>query len=43
MSQKKGNFAIVGSCLPEIEIWDLDAVNSVYPKVTLGGMAEDKT
>ena len=34
---KSGNYAIVGSFLPEIEVWDLDVVNNVMPKITLGG------
>lgn len=33
----KGNFIIVGSFLPEIEIWNLDELNALQPAFTLGG------
>ena len=32
-----GNFAIVGTFLPEIEIWDLDVLNAIEPTTILGG------
>ena len=32
-----GNLAIVGTFLPEIEIWDLDVINSIQPMMILGG------
>ena len=32
----KGNFLIVGSFLPEIEIWNLDILNKLEPAVILG-------
>lgn len=31
-----GNFAIVGSFLPEIEIWDLDVLDVIEPTMVLG-------
>lgn len=34
---QQGNFAIVSSFLPEIEIWDLDVVNAIEPTIILGG------
>jgi len=34
---KRGNFAIVGTFLPEIEIWDLDTLDAIEPTLTLGG------
>lgn len=34
---KAGNYAIVSTFLPEIEIWDLDLVNCVEPRAILGG------
>lgn len=33
----KGNFAIVSSFLPEIEIWNLDLTEAIQPDVLLGG------
>lgn len=38
-SMNKGNFLIVGSFLPEIEIWNLDILNTLEPAVILGGEA----
>lgn len=35
--QRPGNFAIVGTFLPEIEIWNLDVLNVIEPAFTLGG------
>lgn len=32
-----GNFVIVGTFLPEIEIWDLDVLNAIEPLIVLGG------
>jgi periodic tryptophan protein 1 len=37
---ERGNFAIVSSFLPEIEIWNLDIVNVLEPTVILGGEIE---
>lgn len=36
----KGNYVIVGTFLPEIEIWNLDVVNSIEPVMILGGEQE---
>jgi len=36
----KGNYAIVASFLPEIEIWNLDVVNVLEPSLILGGEIE---
>ena len=33
----KGNYAIVASFLPEIEIWNLDLTEAIQPDVVLGG------
>lgn len=35
--QQPGNYAIVGTFLPEIEIWNLDVLNVIEPTFTLGG------
>ncbi|KAJ3096689.1 hypothetical protein HDU97_005650 [Phlyctochytrium planicorne] len=32
-----GNYVAIGTFDPEIEIWDLDVVDSAYPEVILGG------
>ena len=32
----KGNFLILGTFLPEIEIWNLDILNTLEPAVILG-------
>jgi periodic tryptophan protein 1 len=37
----KGNFAIVGSFTPEIEIWNLDLVDVLEPDVSLGNFTKD--
>lgn len=36
---EKGNFAILGTFLPEIEIWNLDQADAVEPDLILGGEA----
>jgi len=36
----KANYAIVGSFLPEIEIWNLDMIDAIEPELTLGGSEE---
>jgi len=36
----RGNYAIVSTFLPEIEIWNLDVVNVLEPSVILGGEIE---
>jgi periodic tryptophan protein 1 len=33
----RGNYAIVSTFLPEIEIWDLDLADAIEPTLTLGG------
>jgi periodic tryptophan protein 1 len=40
---KKGNYAIVASFLPEIEIWNLDVVNVIEPTIILGGEADESS
>ena len=37
-SLNKGNFLILGTFLPEIEIWNLDILNTMEPSVILGEM-----
>lgn len=32
----KANFAVVGSFLPDIEIWNLDSINALEPELILG-------
>ena len=35
-SRTHGNFVAIGTMSPEIEIWDLDVVDSMYPNAILG-------
>ncbi|KAJ3288503.1 hypothetical protein HK104_008144 [Borealophlyctis nickersoniae] len=35
--QERGNFVAIGTFDPEVEIWDLDTVDTVYPECILGG------
>jgi periodic tryptophan protein 1 len=37
----KANYAIVGSFLPEIEIWNLDVQDALEPEYTLGKIEQD--
>ena len=37
-SLNKGNFLILGTFLPEIEIWNLDILNTMEPSLILGEM-----
>jgi len=39
-THRRGNYAVVGSFLPEIEIWDLDTLDVIEPTMVLGGMQE---
>lgn len=39
-SQSKGNFVAVGTFDPQVEIWDLDTVDSMFPEVILGRIPE---
>jgi periodic tryptophan protein 1 len=34
--QSRGNYVIVGTFLPEIEVWDLDLIDAIQPTVSLG-------
>ncbi|KAI9770173.1 MAG: hypothetical protein M1835_006599 [Candelina submexicana] len=43
-SDSKANFVAVGTMDPDIEIWDLDTVDCMYPNEVLGqGSADDNT
>lgn len=37
----RGNMAIVGSFLPHIEIWDLDLMDAIEPRMVLLGNEEN--
>ena len=39
----KGNFLIVGQFIPHIEIWDLDILDAIEPKMVLVGVEEKPT
>ena len=41
-AKKQGNFVAVGMMQPEIEIWNLDIVDSMYPSAILGQEPEEK-
>lgn len=38
----KGNFVAVGTMEPDIEIWDLDTVDCMYPNAVLGQAVDEK-
>lgn len=38
----KANYVIVGTFLPEIEIWNLDELNALEPEFVLGGAVQHK-
>jgi len=40
-NNQKANYAIVGSFLPEIEIWNLDVQDALEPEYTLGKIDQD--
>jgi periodic tryptophan protein 1 len=40
-SNNKANYAIVGSFLPEIEIWNLDLIEAIEPELVLGQSEEE--
>ena len=39
----RGNYVAVGTFDPDIELWDLDTIDSMYPNAILGQGAEDPT
>ena len=41
ISEGKGNFVAIGTMDPDIEIWNLDVVDSMYPDAVLGQGADD--
>lgn len=40
--ERKGNLIAIGTFEPEIEIWDLDIIDTVYPQVILGATSDQK-
>jgi len=40
-TESKGNYVAVGTFDPDIEIWDLDTIDSMYPDAILGQGGED--
>lgn len=40
--KKQGSFVAVGMMAPEIEIWDLDVADSMYPSAILGQQPDEK-
>ena len=40
---ERGNYAIVATFLPEIDVWDLDLENAVEPELTLGGEVDQSS
>ncbi|OCK83845.1 WD40 repeat-like protein [Lepidopterella palustris CBS 459.81] len=40
---EKGNFVAVGTMDPDIELWDLDTIDAMYPNAILGQGGEDST
>lgn len=40
-SNGKGNYVAIGTFDPEIEIWDLDTVESVFPELILGAASSE--
>lgn len=42
-NKPNGNFAAIGTMSPEIEIWDLDVVDSMYPNAILGQEPSEST
>lgn len=41
-SRTNGNFVAVGTMEPDIEVWDLDVVDCMYPNAILGQRGEDE-
>ncbi|KIW90734.1 uncharacterized protein Z519_08517 [Cladophialophora bantiana CBS 173.52] len=41
-SRSDGNFVAIGTMNPEIEIWDLDVVDSMYPNAILGQEPQER-
>lgn len=40
-AESRGNFVAIGTTEPEIEIWDLDVVDGMFPNAILGQQDED--
>ena len=41
-SRTEGNFVAIGTMNPEIEIWDLDIIDTMYPNAILGQVPEEQ-